>query len=185
MRTQSRRRPAPPTDQLTLGEVPSAPPKPAEPAEAVECVPAAPAPPKAAEAPQRPILTWVDEVGAMPAGLVMGLPLAVSLRLQLRGTSLDVWACADRERYAALRRRREPVFTPNEWAALVCAVMHDRAGVGMADWVRRKTTAPHWELTRDVALGDVTLHAPTLSNPSVRVVCDAWLAELVAVEVGV
>jgi hypothetical protein len=183
MRTPTRTRRTPRSQDPDLGRGSGAPPTPAAAAAAVEHVADRAAPPEPAQAPQT-ARTWVDEVADLDASWVLDLPAPVSLRLQLRLGVDEVWVTASREHYTALRRTRSPVFTRDEWSALVCAAVAGRAGAQLSEYVRRKASAPHWQLTHETTLGGVSGDAPTGRVWTVRDVCSAWLCDLAGVEVA-
>lgn len=173
-------RPDPHPDLFGAAGTAQAPPAAAPAAEYVAGPAAPPEPAQAAESAR----TWLDDFGDCDSAWAFDMPAPLSLQLRLRLGGDLAWVTASREHYIALRRTASAVFTRNEWAALACAAVAGRAGVGMADYVRRKVAAPHWELTHETTLGGVSGDAPTGRIWTVRNVCTAWLCDMVAVEVA-
>jgi hypothetical protein len=96
---------------------------------------------------------WVQEVRAIPAHLLAGLPQSTTLRLEVPGLDRLVAIATSAERASAERDAGAIVFDAMEWSALVTAAESDRLWpADLREICARKQKAPQWALDADVAL---------------------------------
>jgi hypothetical protein len=158
-------------------EGPNRPPAPPAPVEATDPTPPAPSPDSAplalAEVLAYPAV-YLGDLAELGYGYTLGW-----VGPARAGHAVRWWVCLDDpSSYEWLRRAGEAVFVASEWLAILYAVVNDRLGACLVDWVGAKRTAPHRLLTLKTTLGDIGSHVvpgPRWSVGRVASECSAQL----------